>query len=68
MRSMTEGLLHGSKTTPQALARQLPLHRGAENTHRRGDHRSPAFPSPQNRICGFFSFHPAKCVFSLRFF
>ena len=28
---MTEGLLHGNGTTPQALARQLPLHRGAKS-------------------------------------
>ena len=31
MRGMTEGLLHGKDTTPQALTRQLPLHRGAES-------------------------------------
>ena len=29
MRSMTEGLLQNKKTTPQALTRRLPLHRGA---------------------------------------
>ena len=31
MRSMTEGLLQSKGTTPQALTRQLPLHRGAES-------------------------------------
>ena len=43
MRSMTEGLLQSKGTTPQALTRQLPLHRGAESSPNTKRERTFAF-------------------------